>query len=103
MSAPEPDSGTRVAFGLPGAVSAAMALLIAVYLTKFYVDVVALPAGIMAVAIAAGRAFDANRTIPPGPPNASSIAVLSAQPSANPSCTNSACSSNSRPSQAPEA
>ena len=59
MSAPEPDSGTRVAFGLPGAVSAAMALLIAVYLTKFYVDVVALPAGIMAVAIAAGRAFDA--------------------------------------------
>lgn len=59
MSAPEPGNGTRVAFGLPSAVSAAMALLIAVYLTKFYVDVVALPAGIMAVAIAAGRAFDA--------------------------------------------
>ncbi|MEQ9736989.1 MAG: MFS transporter, partial [Algiphilus sp.] len=36
-----------------------MALLIAVYLTKFYVDVVALPAGVMALAIAAGRAFDA--------------------------------------------
>lgn len=59
MNAPEPGSGTRVAFGLPGAVSAAMGLLVAVYLTKFYVDVVALPAGIMAVAIAAGRAFDA--------------------------------------------
>lgn len=57
MSAP--GSGARVAFGLQGAVSAAMALLMAVYLTKFYVDVVALPAGIMAVAIAAGRAFDA--------------------------------------------
>ncbi|WP_421718005.1 MFS transporter [Algiphilus sp.] len=49
----------RFAFGLQGAVSAAMALLIAVYLTKFYVDVVALPAGVMALAIAAGRAFDA--------------------------------------------
>lgn len=54
-----PGSGRFVAFGLQGAVSAAMALLLAVYLTKFYVDVVALPAGIMAVAIAAGRAFDA--------------------------------------------
>lgn len=51
--------GTRFIFGLQGAVSAAMALLIAVYLTKFYVDVVALPAGVMALAIAAGRAFDA--------------------------------------------
>lgn len=50
---------TRFIFGLQGAVSAAMALLIAVYLTKFYVDVVALPAGVMALAIAAGRAFDA--------------------------------------------
>ncbi|MES1945023.1 major facilitator transporter [Salinisphaera sp. PC39] len=52
-------TGTRVVFALPAAVGAAMALLLAVYLTKFYVDVVALPAGIMAVAIAAGRAFDA--------------------------------------------
>lgn len=50
---------TRLVFGLQGAVSAAMALLIAVYLTKFYVDVVALPAGVMALAIATGRAFDA--------------------------------------------
>ncbi|WP_420428276.1 MFS transporter [Algiphilus sp.] len=50
---------TRFAFSLQGAVSAAMALLLAVYLTKFYVDVVALPAGVMALAIAAGRAFDA--------------------------------------------
>lgn len=52
-------TGTRVVFALPAAVGAAMALLLAVYLTKFYVDVVALPDGVMAVAIAAGRVFDA--------------------------------------------
>lgn len=52
-------TGTRIAFSLQATAGAAMGLLLAVYLTKFYVDVVALPAGIMAVAIAAGRAFDA--------------------------------------------
>lgn len=59
MSRDELARGTMLAFGLQSGVGAAMALLLAVYLTKFYVDVVLLPAGVMAVAIAAGRAFDA--------------------------------------------
>ena len=53
------NASTNIAFSLQAMVGAAMALLLAVYLTKFYVDVVLLPAGIMAIAIAAGRAFDA--------------------------------------------
>jgi GPH family glycoside/pentoside/hexuronide:cation symporter len=36
-----------------------MALVVAVFLSKFYVDVVLVPAGILAIAIAVGRAFDA--------------------------------------------
>lgn len=52
-------TSTNIAFSLQAMVGAAMALLLAVYLTKFYVDVVLLPAGIMAIAIACGRAFDA--------------------------------------------
>lgn len=59
MPSEELGSDTKIAFSLQAAVGAAMALLLTVYLTKFYVDVVALPAGIMALAIASGRAFDA--------------------------------------------
>lgn len=50
---------TMLATGAPHLFGAAMALVIAVFLSKFYVDVVLIPAGILAVAIALGRAFDA--------------------------------------------
>lgn len=60
MNTPQrPNTQTNIAFSLPTLVGAAMALLLVVYLSKFYVDVVLLPAGIMAIAIASGRAFDA--------------------------------------------
>ena len=48
-----------VIFGLPLLVGAAMSLLLAVFIGKFYIDVVLMPAGIMAIAIVVGRAFDA--------------------------------------------
>ncbi len=62
--APSADSeqlslGTNLAFGAQGLFSAAMSLVIAVFLTKFYTDVVLMPAGILAIAIAAARAGDA--------------------------------------------
>ena len=44
---------TRLAFSMQGFVAAAMAVLVAVYMGKFYVDVVLLPAGLFAIAIAA--------------------------------------------------
>jgi Na+/melibiose symporter-like transporter len=50
---------TALAFSAQSLFSAAMVLVIAVYMTKFYVDVVLVPAGIFAVIIAGGRAFDA--------------------------------------------
>ena len=50
---------TRLAFSMQGFVGAAMGVLVAVYMGKFYVDVVLLPAGLFAIAIAAGRALDA--------------------------------------------
>ncbi|MET0339657.1 MAG: MFS transporter [Polyangiales bacterium] len=50
---------TLLATGFPHLFGAAMALVIAVFLSKFYVDVVLVPAGVLAVAIAVGRAFDA--------------------------------------------
>ncbi len=60
MSDPQPlTPRTKIAFSLPALVGAAMSLLLVVYLSKFYVDVILLPAGIMAIAIASGRAFDA--------------------------------------------
>jgi glycoside/pentoside/hexuronide:cation symporter, GPH family len=51
--------GTILAFSAQALSGAAMALLVAVYLSKFYIDTVLLPAGILAVAIAVGRALDA--------------------------------------------
>ncbi|MEM7135460.1 MAG: MFS transporter [Myxococcota bacterium] len=51
--------GTRLAFSAQGFVGAAMLVLVSVYLGKFYVDVVLLPAGLFAIAVAAGRALDA--------------------------------------------
>lgn len=51
--------GTRLAFSMQGFVGAAMAVLASVYMGKFYVDVVLLPAGLYAIAIASGRALDA--------------------------------------------
>jgi GPH family glycoside/pentoside/hexuronide:cation symporter len=51
--------GTMLAYSTPGLIGAAMVLLIAVYLTKFYVDAVLMPAGVLAVAVAVCRAFDA--------------------------------------------
>ena len=51
--------GTRLSFGAQGAFGAAMGLMLAVYLPKFYTDVVLLPAGILAIGIAVARAFDA--------------------------------------------
>jgi GPH family glycoside/pentoside/hexuronide:cation symporter len=62
--APVPESErlslrTQIAFSAQGFAGAAMGLLVAVYLGKFYVDVVLLPAGLFAVAVAAGRALDA--------------------------------------------
>ncbi|MDD9938819.1 MAG: MFS transporter [Myxococcales bacterium] len=49
----------HLAFALPGLFGAAMGMLVAVYMGKFYVDVVLLPAGLYAVGLAAGRALDA--------------------------------------------
>jgi GPH family glycoside/pentoside/hexuronide:cation symporter len=51
--------GTAVVFCAQSLFGAAMALVIAVYMSKFYVDVVLIPAGILAVVVAGGRAFDA--------------------------------------------
>jgi GPH family glycoside/pentoside/hexuronide:cation symporter len=51
--------GTIMAYSSPGLLGAAMALLIAVYLSKFYIDAVLMPAGVLAVAIAVCRALDA--------------------------------------------
>lgn len=49
----------NLAFGAQGIFGAAIGLVLAVYMGKFYLDVVLLPAGLYAVAIAAGRALDA--------------------------------------------
>ncbi|MEM8606057.1 MAG: hypothetical protein AAGF92_03080 [Myxococcota bacterium] len=46
--------GTRLAFSAQGLAAAAMAVLATVYMGKFYVDVVLLPAGLFAIAITAG-------------------------------------------------
>jgi GPH family glycoside/pentoside/hexuronide:cation symporter len=51
--------GTMLAYSTPGLLGAAMALLIAVYLSKFYIDAVLMPAGVLAVSIAVCRALDA--------------------------------------------
>ncbi|HLK37869.1 MAG TPA: MFS transporter [Polyangiaceae bacterium] len=51
--------GTALAFSAQSLFSAAMALVILVYMSKFYVDAVLVPAGVLAVVIAGSRAFDA--------------------------------------------
>lgn len=50
---------TQLAFSAQGTFGAAMAMLTTVYLGKFYLDVVLLPAGLYAIAIASGRVLDA--------------------------------------------
>jgi glycoside/pentoside/hexuronide:cation symporter, GPH family len=52
-------TGRALAFSAQSIFSAAMALVIAVYMVKFYVDVVLIPAGVLALIIAGGRALDA--------------------------------------------
>jgi GPH family glycoside/pentoside/hexuronide:cation symporter len=52
-------TATAVVFCAQSLFYAAMMLVIAVYMSNFYVDVVLIPAGIFALIIAAGRAFDA--------------------------------------------
>lgn len=49
----------KLFYGLPGSVNAAMAVPIVVHMQKFYSDVVLLPVGYIALAIAIARAFDA--------------------------------------------
>lgn len=50
---------TKLAFSAHGFFVAGMGLLVAVYLGKFYIDVVLLPAGLYAIAVTLGRSFDA--------------------------------------------
>jgi GPH family glycoside/pentoside/hexuronide:cation symporter len=51
--------GTKLAFSGQAFFAAAMGLTIAVFLPKFYTDVVLLPAGLLAISVAVARAFDA--------------------------------------------
>ncbi|MDH5670745.1 MAG: MFS transporter [Myxococcales bacterium] len=51
--------GQRFAFSAQGFFGACMGLMVAVYLGKFYIDVMLLPAGLYAITVAAGRALDA--------------------------------------------
>lgn len=50
---------TRLAFTANVFFTGAMGFLVAVYLGKFYIDVVLLPAGLFAIAVAVGRSLDA--------------------------------------------
>jgi GPH family glycoside/pentoside/hexuronide:cation symporter len=50
---------TAILFCAQSLFSAAMLLVIAVYMSKFYVDVILIPAGAFALIVAAGRALDA--------------------------------------------
>lgn len=49
----------RLAFGAPSFASAALVLPIVIHLPKFYADQVLVPLGLLAMAVAVGRAFDA--------------------------------------------
>ncbi len=51
--------GTRLAFAGQGFMAAAMGLMVAVHLPKFYTDVILLPAGLLAIGVAVARALDA--------------------------------------------
>jgi GPH family glycoside/pentoside/hexuronide:cation symporter len=50
---------TKIAFNAHGFFVAGMGLLVSVFLGKFYIDVVLLPAGLYAIAVTLGRSFDA--------------------------------------------
>lgn len=50
---------TKLLFGAPSFAGAAMVIPIAVHMTKFYADVVLVPLGVLGLAIALARAFDA--------------------------------------------
>lgn len=50
---------TMILFGAPSFVAAAMAVPILVFMPQFYTDVVLVPAGLVALAIAVARCFDA--------------------------------------------
>jgi len=52
-------SGQRLAFSFQGFFGACMGVTVAVYLGKFYIDVMLMPAGLYAITVAAGRALDA--------------------------------------------
>jgi len=49
----------KLAFGAPTFASAALAIPVAIHMTKFYADVVQVPLGLLGIAIAVARAFDA--------------------------------------------
>src|SRR4030095_13611246 len=51
--------GTKVAYGLPGFVGAAMHIPVLVHMPQFYSDTVLVPVGFVALAIAVVRGFDA--------------------------------------------
>ncbi len=51
--------GVKLAFGAPTFAGAAMAIPIAIHLTKFYADVMLVPLGVLGVTIALARALDA--------------------------------------------
>lgn len=50
---------TKIAFSAHGIFVASMGLVVTVFLGKFYIDVVLLPAGLYALAVTLGRSFDA--------------------------------------------
>jgi GPH family glycoside/pentoside/hexuronide:cation symporter len=50
---------TKLLFGAPGFAGAAMVIPIGIHMTKFYADTVLVPLGVLGVAIAFARAFDA--------------------------------------------
>jgi GPH family glycoside/pentoside/hexuronide:cation symporter len=50
---------SKLLFGAPSFAGAAMVIPIAIHMTKFYADVVLVPLGVLGIAIALARAFDA--------------------------------------------
>lgn len=50
---------TKLLFGAPGFAGAAMVIPISIHMTKFYADTVLVPLGVLGMAIAFARAFDA--------------------------------------------
>lgn len=52
-------ASVKLAYNAPQLVTAAMAIPLLVHMTKFYVDVVMVPAGVLGLSVAVARAFDA--------------------------------------------